>query len=277
MLDPALEHDPESDRVANQIFEGLVDLAPGRTRVVPGLATDWQASRDGRTWTFFLRRGVKFQDGTALNAAAVCFNFERWYGFTGSLQHAAWCWAMVFRRLPPSGATARFPSRRASIAAVRTLANSPFGSVCSAARRHSLRHRRFPTFGIASPTALRKYDADEVRSTRTGLPPRGDVRHRSSDRHRARSCSRPWRQGREVVLVRNPHYWGRKAKLDRLVFRVIPDREKRLQALQRGTIHGLDAVLAGAVGAISHDPKLKIRNGLPGTSATSASTRLCRR
>src|SRR5215208_4572180 len=77
-LDPALEHDPESDRVANQIFEGLVDVAPGRTRVVPGLAKDWHASSDGRTWTFFLRRGVKFQDGSRLDAAAVCFNFERW-------------------------------------------------------------------------------------------------------------------------------------------------------------------------------------------------------
>ena len=41
--------------------------------------------------------------------------------------------------------------------------------------------------------------------------------------------------------MRNPHYWGRKAKLDRLVFRTISDRQERLDALERGTIDGLDA------------------------------------
>ena len=45
---------------------------------------------------FFLRRGVRFHDGTPLNAAAVCFNFERWYGFTGSLQGADYFWSLVF-------------------------------------------------------------------------------------------------------------------------------------------------------------------------------------
>src|SRR6266545_5509841 len=83
-LDAALAVDNNAHRVVNQMLEALVELAPGSTRVVPKLATSWKTSSDGRTWTFFLRRGVKFYDGTPFNAAAVCFNFERWYGFKGS-------------------------------------------------------------------------------------------------------------------------------------------------------------------------------------------------
>src|ERR671935_2893504 len=67
-LDPALVSDGESFRVTEQIFEGLVKLKPGSTLVRPALATAWKSSTDGKTWTFTLRKGVKFHDGTAFNA-----------------------------------------------------------------------------------------------------------------------------------------------------------------------------------------------------------------
>jgi peptide/nickel transport system substrate-binding protein len=260
LLDPALASDLESDRVANQIFEGLVDLVPGRTRVVPGLATHWLPSKDGRTWTFFLRRGVRFQDGTPLDAAAVCFNFERWYGFTGSLQRAGFFWAKVFGgfRLPaPPPAP---------------LQSTGFYRGCQSGGRFTVRLRlarpttsflaalAYPNFGIASPKALRKYDAD------AGEVDANDLFHPTGTYGTAHPTGtgpfmfRSWRQGREVVLVRNPHYWGRKAKLDRLVFRVIPDPARRLHALQRGTIDGLDPLLVAAVGTLRRDPRLKVLN-----------------
>src|SRR3712207_1033711 len=85
-LDPALVSDGESFRVTKQIFEGLVELRPGSTRIQPGLATRWRVARDRRTWTFTLRRGVRFHDGTRFNAAAVCANFNRWYNCSGPFQ-----------------------------------------------------------------------------------------------------------------------------------------------------------------------------------------------
>src|SRR5215213_10452047 len=88
-LDPALVSDGESFRVTKQIFEGLVDFAPGTTRIVPALATSWKVSKDGRSYTFNLRGGVRFHDGTAFNAAAVCANFNRWYNFSGPFQDAS--------------------------------------------------------------------------------------------------------------------------------------------------------------------------------------------
>src|SRR5215213_5230106 len=86
ILDPALASDGESLRVSSQIYETLVTTAPGSTEVIPKLATSWSASDDGLDWTFELQQGVVFHDGEPFDAAAVCFNFDRWYNFKGPLQ-----------------------------------------------------------------------------------------------------------------------------------------------------------------------------------------------
>ena len=83
MLDPAMASDGETFRVARQQFEGLVGTKPGTTELEPLLATEWKASEDGKSYTFTLREGVKFSDGTDFNAEAVCANFDRWYNWTG--------------------------------------------------------------------------------------------------------------------------------------------------------------------------------------------------
>src|SRR5690349_2798044 len=98
IVDGPLVSDGESLRVVDQIFQGLVGLKPGSTTIVPLLATSWTASKNGLTWTFNLRQGVKFQDNTPFNAAAVCFNFNRWYNFPGPLQNSSvtYYWNTVF-------------------------------------------------------------------------------------------------------------------------------------------------------------------------------------
>ena len=83
MLDPAMASDGETFRVARQQFEGLVGAKPGTTELEPLLATEWKASENGKSYTFTLREGVKFSDGTDFNAEAVCANFDRWYNWTG--------------------------------------------------------------------------------------------------------------------------------------------------------------------------------------------------
>ena len=85
LLDGALVSDGESLRVITQIFETLVALKPGTTEPEPGLAESWSANDDGTVWTFKIREGVKFHDGTDLDAEAVCYNFDRWYNFKGPL------------------------------------------------------------------------------------------------------------------------------------------------------------------------------------------------
>src|ERR687887_2850435 len=76
-LDPGQALGLHTLRVTPQIFETLVTTPDDSTEVVPGLAESWQVSPDGLTCTFKLRRGVRFHDGTPLDAAAVKFTFDR--------------------------------------------------------------------------------------------------------------------------------------------------------------------------------------------------------
>ena len=163
-LDPALVSDGESFRVTEQIFESLVKLKPGTTLIQPALAKSW-TSKNAKDWTFSLRQGVKFHDGTPFNAAAVCYNYNRQYNFTGAFQDASatYYWQTVFGGFKHNASTDLSPSLytgctthgKYSVTIHLRTPSGPFlpGQVIS-------------SFGIQSPTALKKYGADsgELRS-----------------------------------------------------------------------------------------------------------------
>ncbi len=73
--------DPWADEASliatRQIFETLVDVDPATSRIGPRLASSWVMANDGASWTFTLREGVLFHDGSALDASAVVASFER--------------------------------------------------------------------------------------------------------------------------------------------------------------------------------------------------------
>ena len=74
-LDPALSTDVPTGRAVGYVFDGLVRFTPD-AQVVPGLATSWDVSTDGMTYTFHLRSGVKFHDGRPVKASNVVHSFE---------------------------------------------------------------------------------------------------------------------------------------------------------------------------------------------------------
>ncbi|QNE35456.1 ABC transporter substrate-binding protein [Leifsonia shinshuensis] len=67
----------EQAYLSYQVLDNLTSLDENH-KVVPWLATAWKQSDDGLTWTFTLKKGVKFTDGTPLTAAAVAYNFDYW-------------------------------------------------------------------------------------------------------------------------------------------------------------------------------------------------------
>src|SRR6185436_10820132 len=77
LIDPAAALDGAGALVARQVFDTLVTFRDGSTEVDPALATRWNVSRDGLTWTFWLRDGARFHDGTAVTGPEVAASFHR--------------------------------------------------------------------------------------------------------------------------------------------------------------------------------------------------------
>jgi len=228
-LDPWTASDPATLIVLRQVYETLVDLAPGGFTVVPKLAERWSVTGDGRVWTFQLRQGVRFHDGTALDAAAVAFNFERARSFArfdlGSL---------VTSVVTPDPATVSFTLRAPFAPFLATLAT--------------------PSFGIVSPTCLRQGPAWATPATRcaAGTGP-------------FRSEPGAWQAGDRIALTRNPSYWGMDQSgrqlpyLDGVEFRAVRDETSRVAELRAADVDIALDIGPSSLAAIRSDPNLGIR------------------
>jgi len=75
-LDPAIIAETYGHTVAQQIFDGLVQY-DGSLSIIPAIAHDWKGSRDGLSWTFYIRKGVKFHNGREVVADDVIYSFTR--------------------------------------------------------------------------------------------------------------------------------------------------------------------------------------------------------
>src|SRR5215216_2372630 len=75
-LDPALSTDVPTGRAVGYLFDGLTRFSPD-AKVIPALATSWETSPDGLTYTFHLRSGIKFTDGTPFVARQVLASWQR--------------------------------------------------------------------------------------------------------------------------------------------------------------------------------------------------------
>jgi peptide/nickel transport system substrate-binding protein len=255
-LDGALVSDGESLRAIDQMFEGLVTLEPGTTNVVPGLASDWEVSEDGMTYTFTLQEGVTFHDGEPLNAEAVCFNFDRWYNFKGSFQNeaASYYWQTVFGGFSDGKVDSLYESCTAvDEGTVELKITKPSSSILGALALTS--------FTIASPAALEEFQADEGKVDADGIfSPTGTY----ATEHPTGTgpyMFESWEPGNKLTMVRNPDYWGDfEGNVDTLIFQPIADPAARLQALQSGEIQGYDLVSPEDYPTIEGDGNLALLN-----------------
>ncbi len=214
VLDPHREGGWITFRVTHQIFESLVteDLSKPATDVsLPplkgGLAEKWDVSADGKTYTFYLRKGVKFHDGELFNAQAVDFNIRRvwdkkfpYYDARSSIGLHTWQALKEIKIVDDS--------------TIQLILDRPFEPFLRMIAQGSM-----GTASIMSPAALKKYGQDQVGEHPTGTGPFKFV-------ERVR--------GQKIVLARNEEYWGQKAYLDRVIFRPLPEAASRVTALQTG-------------------------------------------
>jgi peptide/nickel transport system substrate-binding protein len=226
--DPALVSDGNSLYVAAQVVEGLVGLKPGTIGdVIPVLASSLPTvSSDGKTYTFTLRTGVKFQDGTDFNAAAVKYNYDRWKAFPkGDLQDNAYYYGAVFGGFGSSS----------NVVSVDAPNDTTVVFNLKTPQSNFLLSQTLQVFGIESPTALQKGNADTT-PIKNNKYAQGQL---SSDMVGTGPFEfKSWTPGSQIVLVKNNSYWdsANAAKLDQITFKPMGDSTAKLQALQSGGI-----------------------------------------
>jgi peptide/nickel transport system substrate-binding protein len=236
-FDPILNDDGESLRVIRQVYDTLIQNKPGTAELQPALAEKWDHDPTGTEWTFSLRKGVKFTDGTDFNAAAVCFNFDRWYNMKGDAAQSLMAYyADVFEGFAKNDAQDLGKSLYSGCTAKDTN---------TAVIKINKYKGAFPgaftlaSFSIASPTALKQYNADTV--TKQG----------DSFAFSEFATAHPVGTGAfsfggwdkstgQITLNRNDNYWGGKPNVDKVVIRIIKDANTRKQELKAGTVDVID-------------------------------------
>lgn len=224
-LDASQTSDGESFRILQQIYEPLVDLAPGSTNELVGvLAESWTGGPEDTEYVFTLREGVAFHDGTPLNAEAVKVNFDRWQNFPEELQANAVYYDQVLDGFGPDNLIQSVEATDELTVTITLREPSPtflFGIALT-------------PFAIVSPAVLASTKADDPAAGTFGT----DVVQGGTGPF----ILEDYIPDDSAVLARNDDYWGDAAYLDRLIIRPIADPAARLQALQGGSIQGYDLV-----------------------------------
>ena len=219
-LDPHKNTSSFDRAVLYAIYDRLVD-SDENLRYVPQVAESWEVAPDGASITFRLRAGVKFSDGTPLDAAAVKFNLER-----------------VKDPATKSGYAPEFGSVSAVEATdertVRLKLSEPApGLLSSLAERGGL---------LVSPKAVRE-SGDEL-----GRKPVGSGPFTFSE----------WLQDDHVTLQRNAQYWRTgKPYVDKIVFKIIPDENVKMTNLKSGALDIVDTVPPKDIASITTSPGLQ--------------------
>lgn len=213
--------DNNSTYVQIQIYDRLIEFKPGSTDIQPGLATTWNVSQDGKVWTFKLRSGIKFHDGTNFDALAVKFNVERWwdpkneFGYRNAGKPYE-IWGDLFGGFKGTPESIVQDVVTQGKDTIKFILKQPFAAFPEAIGSGY--------FGIASPAAVKQAGA------RYGTPSSIAV-------GTGPFVFKEWHTGDRIVLAKNPNYWKTGLpKSEQLIFRFVTDPSARLAQIRSGTL-----------------------------------------
>lgn len=247
-FDPAATTFTSTRQILAHVCEPLVwEMAPGKFQ--PGLAESWTVTGDARVFTFKLRQGVKFHDGTPFNAEAVKFTFDRIVSPTMIAGAARGNLGPYERTEVVDDYTARV---------IMKQGYAPFFGYMNG------------YLGIVSPTAVKQMGDAKFLFNPVGTGP---------------FLWKEFVPNDHITLVRNPEYrWPSPffknrgpAYLDQVIIKIIPEGTVRVGALRTGEVHFIESVDPLAVGELKKDPAFVViqreQNGIPHALLLNMSTR----
>jgi peptide/nickel transport system substrate-binding protein len=217
-LDPGQQYDTDSYSVYRNIFDQLVHRDPATEKIIPWLATKWRQNSP-TTWTFTVRDGVKFSDGSPLTAADAAFSIER--------------------ILDPKFAS----QQNANFSAIASATGS--GQQLSITTKYPS-----PTLlsYLTTLSVVPKAYEQKVGDAAFNLKPMGSGPYTFvSDI-----------PGSQVVLKRNDSWWGTKPSISQVTFRAVPDVASRVADLQSGKADLADALTPDSTSQLKGNSKLKV-------------------
>ncbi len=231
-LDPECVMNNEAAFIMATIYNRLVEYGPGSVKIVPGLAESWDISPDGLVYTFHLRHGVTFHDGTKFDAHALKLVFDR-------LLDPNYPYYYAKRK----GIDSYVPGTlEANVASYKVVDDYTFELTLSHPYAPLLQDLAMVWFGIVSPAAVEKYGL-EVYKHPVGTGPFEFVE---------------WVPNDHVTVKANPNYWRGKPKVDKIIFKQIPEGSVRTMMLQAGEIDIMMNVPPESIKILENDPGVKL-------------------
>lgn len=213
-------------KVSTLISETLVGIDWETNEAYPILAESYDVASDGKSITFKIREGVKFQDGTELNADAVLFNFNRVtdtnneYNKQGNFPYASYIADLKMEKIDDF--------------TVRVSTDIPDPMLLWKMGLYSSY--------IQSPTAVEKYGKDYT------LNPVGTGPYKFIS----------YEQGVKAVLERNEDYWGDKPAIKNIIFKINPDNQSKIADLLAGNVDVITRVPADQIAVLEKTSGVKV-------------------
>ena len=214
--------------VLNNVFEGLYTFRDFKT-LVPSLATGHTVSDDGLTYTFQLRKAVKFHDGTPFNAEAVEFNYMRYL----DKNHPFYDANAIYRTSMLPDVSSVKAKDESTVEIVRTKPMSAF--IAALASTYA---------GIMSPTAIKKFGVQDVPRNPIGTGP---------------FVFEKAEKGNQASIKAFDEYWNGRPLLDRVVVRVITDDQAMTASLLSGEVDMSPFIDFKDLESFKKNPKLSVQ------------------
>jgi peptide/nickel transport system substrate-binding protein len=221
-LDPQNTQSNPGEQVNRMMYENLLRFDV-KMQLEPALAESWTSSKDGVVWTFKLRKGVKFHDGTPFDAKAVKYFFDRVLGDEKPFKASLYTPVVQAAEVVDDST-------------VRVTLKQPFGAFLFI-MAHS-------AGGIVSPAAHQKWGKDFT------LHPSGTGPFRFVE----------WVKGDHVTLERNDAYWGGRPNLDRVVVKTVREDQARVLMLESGDADLIVNIPTEEIPRLKKDPRFTIES-----------------